>query len=136
MPDFDPNLSYGNEDMIVDDLNGDGLNDIIAINHNGSYRDWNIFAYLQQSNGTFIINKDMFQYNINTSRPTDPNWKHDLMYFDFNGDGKKDISYRNGADNPGVLQKKSVFIRQGNQFIEQDFYQFDPYAKSVLSLVK
>jgi hypothetical protein len=137
LPDFDPTTSsFGNEDMIVDDLNSDGLNDIIAVNRNSSYRDWNIFAYIQQSNGSFIIDKYMFQYTINIARVTDPNWKHDLIYYDYNGDGKKDISYRNAADNPGVMQKKSVFIRQGNKFIETDFYQFDPYAKSILNLVK
>lgn len=137
LPDFDPTISsYGNEDMIVDDLNGDGLNDIIAVNRNSSYRNWNIFAYIQQSNGSFIIDKGMFQYTIHTARLSDPQWKHDLIYFDFNGDGKKDISYRNAADNPGVMQKKSVFIRQGNQFIEQDYFQFDPYAKSILTQIR
>ena len=63
---------------------------------------------------------------------------HDIraVPFDFNDDGAKDFSYRNSADNQGFMQKKTVFIRQGNQFIEQDFYQFDPYAKSILNLVK
>ncbi len=137
LPDFDPTLSsYGNEDMIVDDLNGDGLNDIIAVNRNSDYRDWNIFSYIQQANGSFTIDKSMFQYKINVDRSSDTNWKHDLIYYDFNGDGIKDISYRNSADNPGFMQKKTVFIRQGNQFIETDYFQFDPYAKSIISMLK
>jgi len=31
------------------------------------------------------------------------------------------------------MKKKTVFIRSGNKFIEADFYQFDPYAKFVLT---
>jgi hypothetical protein len=33
------------------------------------------------------------------------------------------------------MKKKTVFIRSGNKFIETDFYQFDPYAKSILASV-
>ena len=33
------------------------------------------------------------------------------------------------------LKKKTVLIRTGNKFIEQDYYQFDPYAKSILSII-
>jgi hypothetical protein len=78
----------------------------------------------------------MFQYNINPNRVDDFNWKPELIYFDYNGDGIKDLSYRNSADNPGFMQKKTVFIRQGNQFVEQDFFQFDPYANSIKGLIK
>ena len=63
---------------------------------------------------------------------------------DFNGDGKKDIAFLDGAagnihlNDPLniMIKKRSVFIRTGNQFIEQDFYQFDPYMKSLLVNVK
>jgi hypothetical protein len=136
LPYFDPNTSYGVEDAMVEDINNDGLNDIVAINRNPNYRNWSLFAYIQQSNGTFIVDNNLFQYNINNSRVNDPNWKPELIYFDYNGDGIKDFSYRNSADNPGFMQKKTVFIRQGNQFIEQDYYQYDPYSKSILNLVK
>jgi hypothetical protein len=136
LPYFDPTTSYGVEDAIVEDINNDGLNDIVAINRNPNYRNWSLFAYIQQSNGTFIVDNNLFQYTINTSRINDFSWKPELIYFDFNGDGAKDFSYRNSADNPGFMQKKTVFIKQGNQFIEQDYYQFDPYAKSILNLVK
>lgn len=136
LPYFDPTTSYGVEDAIVEDINNDGLNDIVAINRNPNYRNWSLFAYIQQSNGTFIVDNNLFQYTINTARLNDFSWKPELIYFDFNDDGAKDFSYRNSADNQGFMQKKTVFIRQGNQFIEQDFYQFDPYAKSILNLVK
>jgi hypothetical protein len=63
---------------------------------------------------------------------------------DFNGDGKKDVAFLDGAagnihlNDPLniMIKKRSVFIRTGNQFIEQDFYQFDPYMKSLLVNVK
>jgi hypothetical protein len=29
------------------------------------------------------------------------------------------------------IKNKTVFIRSGNKFIEKDFFQFDPYAKSL-----
>ena len=124
--------SFLNQDYEMDDLNGDGLNDLIAVN-TPDYRTWNIFAYIQQKDGTFIIDKSMFQYTINSVRKGF--WKPRLIYFDFNGDGLKDVSYLDDADN-GELKYKSVFIRTGNKFVETDFYQFDAYAKSLLPLLK
>lgn len=121
-----------NQDYEMDDLNGDGLNDLIAVN-SINYRSWNIFAYIQQNDGTFIIDKSMFQYTINSTRKGF--WKPRLIYFDFNGDGLKDVSYLDDADN-GELKYKSVFIRTGNKFVETDFYQFDDYAKSLLPSLK
>lgn len=136
LPYFDDASSFGVEDAVVDDINKDGLNDIICINRNPNYRDWGFFTYVQQSNGSFIVDKSMFEYTINTSRISDFNWKPELIYFDFNGDGIKDLSYRNSADNPGFFNKKTVFIRTGNKFVETDFYQFDPYATSIKPLIK
>lgn len=123
---------YLNQDYEMDDLNGDGLNDLIAVN-TPDYRTWDIFAYIQQKDGTFIIDKSMFQYTINSVRKGF--WKPRLIYFDFNGDGLKDVSYLDDADN-GELKYKSVFIRTGNKFVETDFYQFDAFAKSLLPLLK
>ena len=57
------------------------------------------------------------------------------MYYDFNGDGKKDLGYLDDADN-GELATKTVFIRTGNKFVETDFYQYDDYAKSLLPTLK
>jgi hypothetical protein len=75
----------------------------------------------------------MFQYTVNSLRKGF--WKPRLIYFDFNGDGKKDVSYLDDADN-GELIYKSVFIRTGNKFIETDFYQFDDFAKGLLPTLK
>ena len=55
-----------------------------------------------------------------------------IIYFDFNGDGLPDISYidpHNYWNNS--LSRKSVFIRTGNQYVEDDFYKYDPYANSI-----
>ena len=31
----------------------------------------------------------------------------------------------------GELKTKSVFIKEGNDFIEKDFYQYDDFVKSL-----
>jgi hypothetical protein len=132
------NLGVSMQDAIFDDINGDGLKDIIAVNDQvyknpTSWAPWEIYAYIQQQDGSFVIDKTFFTYTINSTRIG--GWKPRLMYFDFDGDGKKDIGYMDSADN-GELKSKSVFIRNGNKFIETDFFQFDPYAKSIKSLIK
>jgi hypothetical protein len=48
-----------------------------------------------------------------------------------NGDGKKDIIYLEMND-MNQLKDKTALIRSGNRFIEQPFYQFDPFAKSLI----
>jgi hypothetical protein len=53
------------------------------------------------------------------------------MLYDFNGDGIKDVSYIDNTNFLGELKTKTVFIRTGDQYIEQDFYQFDPYLNSI-----
>ena len=133
LPVFDiNNPNVGIADFIVDDINEDGLNDMIAVNQ-VQYRGWNFAMYIQQSNKTFKVDNSIFSYNINSTRHG--NWKPKILYYDFNGDGKKDLSYIDDADN-GEIKYKSVFIRSGNNFIEQDYFQYDPYAKSILSLIK
>jgi len=123
-------------DYIVDDLNQDGLRDLIAldcITENDQQR-WEIVFYIRQQNGTFLLDRSWIQYTMNSSKR--PNSKWSLVYTDFNGDGKKDIGYIDSGIMPSRdpnndLMKKSVFIRDGNKFIEQDFYSLDSYAKSV-----
>lgn len=134
-------IGVQNVDYIIEDLNGDGLNDMICLNQQ-SYRNppswapWEIFVYEQQTDGSFIINKTYFTYTVNAKRIDGDGWKSKLIYYDYNNDGIKDISYINSADNNGVMKSKSVFIRKGNKFIEEDFYQYDNYAKSLLSSLK
>jgi hypothetical protein len=121
-------------DYIIDDLNGDNLNDIITLNGK-SHNKWNIEIFIQQSDGSFIFDKNAIQYSINIERP---NWKNKLVYYDFDGDGKKDITYSDAGINAYTdksiindIKLKSVFIRVGSKFIEKDFYQYDAYAKSL-----
>jgi hypothetical protein len=134
-------IGVQNVDYIIEDLNGDGLNDMICLNQQ-SYRNppswapWELFVYEQQTDGSFIINKTYFTYTVNAKRIDGDGWKSKLIYYDYNNDGIKDISYINSADNNGVMKAKSVFIRKGNKFIEEDFYQYDNYAKSLLSSLK
>ncbi len=133
LPNFNNNdLMVGIQDYIVDDINGDGLNDIVALNTT-LYNKWNFVFYLQQKDKSFSIDNSLINYSINNSRKG--MYKPRILYFDYNGDGKKDLSYIDDADN-GEIIYKSVFIRQGNQFVEQDYYQFDPFAASLKSLIK
>jgi len=140
LPYFNSNdeLGVSLQDAIFDDLNGDGLKDIIAVNDKvyknpTTWAPWDIYAYIQQADGTFIIDKTICIYNINSTRKG--GWKPRLVYFDFNGDGIKDLSYLDGADN-GELKYKSVFIRTGNKFIETDYFQYDPFAKSIYNKIQ
>jgi hypothetical protein len=134
LPKFENNTNrpVSQEDYQFDDLNGDGKMDIIALNQ-VEYKTWNIFVYLQNSSGGFEIKKDWIQYTINN--PRKGFWKSNLIYRDFNNDGLKDITYLDDGDN-GETKYKSVFIRKGNQFVEEDIYKYDPYAKSVMSKIK
>ena len=128
-------------DYIIDDLNGDGLRDLMALDciySQTGEQSWELIPYIQQQNGSFLIDNSWIQYTINTNSRPNAKWK--LVYADYNGDGKKDIGYIDSGIMPTLdpnndLKKKTVLIRTGNKFIEQDYYQFDPYAKSILSII-
>jgi hypothetical protein len=148
-----------NLDYIVDDLNGDGLKDIITSSHeqfdfsklannNKPIFASGFYVYIQQKDGTFKIDNTYFQYASNyVTRTNNPWGKKALQYYDYDGDGRKDISYIDasngdefGAFNVSTMSGsrstvKTVFIRQGNQFVEKDYFLFDPYAKSILSIL-
>jgi hypothetical protein len=148
-----------NLDYIVDDLNGDGLKDIITSSHeqfdfsklannNKPIFASGFYVYIQQKDRTFKIDNTYFQYASNyVTRTNNPWGKKALQYYDYDGDGRKDISYIDasngdefGAFNVSTMSGsrstvKTVFIRQGNQFVEKDYYQFDPYAKSILPIL-
>jgi len=128
------NAGINQFDYKVDDLNEDGRLDIIAVN-SVKYSQWNIVIYMQQIDGSFVIDNSWVEYNINTN--SRPSFKTRLIFYDFNGDGRKDISYINSATEPyyrlqnNPLLTKSVFIRVGNKFVEKDYYQFDTFAKQL-----
>jgi len=124
-------------DYIVDDLNGDGLNDFININAT-NHLNWTIEAYIQQANGSFNRELSWVEYTLSLNR-TD--FRNKLIYYDFDGDGKKDITYSDTGMAPytspdNEIKKKTVFIRSGNKFIEKDFFQYDAYAKYLFDSLK
>jgi len=124
-------------DYIVDDLNGDGLNDFININAT-NHLNWTIEAYIQQTNGSFNREVSWIEYTLSLNRN---NYRNKLIYYDFDGDGKKDITYSDTGMAPytspdNEIKKKTVFIRSGNKFIEKDFFQYDPYAKYLFDSLK
>ncbi len=121
-------------DYIVDDINGDGLKDIINIGAT-HHKDWFIEVFIQNKAGEFDRDNSWIQYNINTNR-VNQNYKNKLIYFDFDGDGLKDITYSDSGLNPYTnpdndMKKKSVFLRRGNKFIEYSFFDYDKYAKEL-----
>ena len=116
-------------DFVDDDINGDGLNDLICLTTFMDYKNWDLFAYIQQPNKSFKVDKTVFKFNF----PKKGNWKARLISTDYNKDGKKDVGYINDAsmnknEPNNVMGFKTVFIREGNSFVEKDYYQFDPYA--------
>ena len=134
-------MGVQNIDYIVEDLNGDGLNDLLCLNQQvyrktNTWAPWEIFVYEQEKDGSYVINKNYIMYTINSTRANGDGWKSKLVYYDYNNDGLKDIGYINSADNDGVMKSKSIFIRKGNKFIEEDFYQYDNFSKSLLSNLK
>jgi len=129
LPYYDGTNMITLEDAICDDINSDGKLDIISLIHFWDYKSWDIFVFVQQPNGSFKVDKDIIKFNF----PKKGNWKPELFYVDFNNDGLKDIGYWNDAsmnknEPNNVMGYKTVFIREGNNFVEKDFFQFDPYA--------
>ena len=128
-----PYVTNGNVyDYIVDDINLDSLNDFINISAT-THLDWGIDAYIQQKDGSFKRDVSWIEYAFGTKRG---NYRNKLIYYDFNGDGKKDITYSDTGMDPytsptNEIKNKTVFIREGNKFVEKDFFQYDEYAKSL-----
>jgi hypothetical protein len=119
-------------DYVVDDLNSDGLNDIININAT-NHKNWSIEVYIQKANGSYVREISWIEYTLSLNR-TD--YRNKLIYYDFDADGKKDLTYSDTGMAPytspdNEIKKKTVFIRNGNKFVEKDFFQYDPYAKSL-----
>ena len=141
-------------DYLLMDINNDGLNDFITLTGGGlngknSYN--NIYVEKQISNGVFLYDTTIFQYS--TSFKTKKlggaggTGAH-LFSYDFNNDGKMDIGYINSSwgddcglydsiSNVGnIMPFKTVFIREGDKFVEKDFFQYDLYSKSLLINLK
>lgn len=132
---------YGvhNQDYVIDDINSDGLNDLICLTQRvykttSKWGPWDLFVYIQNKDGSFTINKTYFEYTVSNNRTG--TWKKSLIYFDYNKDGKKDISYLNSADKDNEILMKTVFIRTGDKFIEDDFFKYDTTAKNIKTLIK
>ena len=115
------------QDYVIDDLNNDGRKDMIGLSSLGTDT-WDIFAYIQQADGTFKT--DYSYFNFTTTNRT--KWKPRLLYADFNNDGKKDVSYIDCDLGLKPATDKTIFIRNGSQFNEVSYFQIDSYAKSLL----
>jgi hypothetical protein len=125
-----PGVFTVNKDYLFDDLNSDGKLDIIALNVNSNYSWWNYLPYIQQNDGSFIIDKSYVVTDFKRTSTGDIS-RERLIHTDMNGDGKKDIIYLEMND-MNQLNDKTALIRTGSRFVEQPFYQFDVFAKSLI----
>jgi hypothetical protein len=116
------------------DLNGDGLNDIIATGSLG-YDDWSIVTYTQTSKGVFSKDSTNISYTINTNRHSGnpgSSWKPWLILYDYDGDGQADITYIDPHNYwNSSLKTKSVFLRKGKAFVEGDIFKYDIFLNSI-----
>jgi len=135
--------SHQNIDYVIEEQTGNIIASTgFGINGKSSY--WNIFVY-EKINGTYVINKNKFVFTKNT-KDLDGG-KPKLLYFDYNKDGVKDIGYidcswgsegkvYNSSKKDGNISAfKTVFIKKGNQYVEEDFYQYDLFAKDILTIL-
>lgn len=112
------------------DINSDGLLDIVLSGSYG-YDNWSLGVYVQTSKEVFKADDTMFKYSVN-GIVSGASWKPWLIHHDFNKYSIKDFSYidpHNYLNNS--LHTKSVFIKMGNVYEEQDFYQFDIFANII-----
>jgi hypothetical protein len=131
LPRYNDNQT-SNEDFEIDDLNQDGLNDIIALNKNGNNLNWNFAIYFQNKDKTYFIDTSYFEYKINTTIPRYGRAKFMMFYKDLNQDGKKDIGYFEGADNENQFDKKTIFLRDKNKFIEHYYFEIDSFVSQLI----
>lgn len=128
-----PNRSAVNNDFRIIDFNADGLNDIISTGTiDYSYYYFNI--YIQTERNKFSLDTTKFVHTINLNRSGSQGlyWKPWLILYDFNKDGQKDVSYIDPHNYTNSIFNKTVYIRKGNQFIEEDFYQYDSFCKKIM----
>jgi hypothetical protein len=137
LPMFDKGINMVVLDYVVDDLNKDGFKDLIVLGTTeDNYQNCVFYTYLQKKENEFTIDKSLIVRN-NINPFNKGNIPFRIIYNDFNKDGIKDIGYRNTNANlnlspsSNILLYKSVFIREGNQFIEKPYYQYDEYADSL-----
>jgi hypothetical protein len=138
-------------DYMMMDLNDDGLNDFVVATGGGiggksSYN--NIYAVIQKQPLKFEYDTTIIQFSANFDTKKLGSIQSNLISYDFNNDGKLDIGFINASwgDDCGfydsitnrgnILPYKTVFIREGNKFIEKEYYQYDLFAKSLLSKVR
>jgi len=104
------------------DFNHDSKKDFAVATESDTHNDIQIF--LNDGKDDFIPGQNIhFNYDSLPFR--------EFIVDDFNGDGIKDITYIDAHNFLHTLEKKTVFIRKGNVFEEQDLYQYDPFLSSI-----
>lgn len=133
---------YGKENANTSYIVEEGTGNIIATNGfglNGKLSSWDIFMYTK-INGEYIIDKTKIVFDPNKKTQSRDGGKSLLLYYDYNKDGIKDIGYVDASwgdelgDN-NIMKHKTVFIKTGDKYIEQDFYQYDLVSKNYLVIL-
>jgi hypothetical protein len=132
-----PKSEYLNLDYKSIDINNDGLMDIVATGTATgaifNYMNSDIVAYLQQKDKTFKLDTSVFRFTTILNQPSSISGKPYIGYltlFDYNKDGLIDIGYFDCGQNPS-LSKKTVLINKNGYFLEEDYFQYDEFAKTI-----
>jgi hypothetical protein len=134
---------YGKQNANTSYIVEDGTGNIITANGygiNGKSSYWNIFVYKKTNNG-YDLDKSTIQFDTNRKTKSLDGGKSQLLYYDYNKDGIKDIGYVDASwgDEMGdknIMKYKTVFIKTGDKYVEQDFYQYDLTSKTYLDLLE
>jgi Ig-like domain CHU_C associated/Secretion system C-terminal sorting domain len=137
-----PKYNGGTSDITIDD-NDNSILCITGGGLDGIFSFWNIFRY--KSLGNKLYSLDTSSIRISTKTKQYDGDKSRLVFFDFNKDGLKDISYIDGSwgDVHGqfdsitrigsIVPYKTVLIREGDKYVEKDYFQYDSYSKYLLT---
>ncbi len=134
---------YGKQNANTSYIVEEGTGNIITTNGfgiNGKSSYWNIFIYTKV-NGEYVIDRSKIEFDPNKKTKSLDGAKSILLYYDYNKDGIKDIGYVDASwgDEMGdknIMKHKTVFIKMGNKYVEQDFYQYDLISKNYLLILE
>jgi hypothetical protein len=104
----------------IDDLDQDGLPDIVFANSIDNVGDWQIDSMVYWNSATG------FSDTNTTSLPT--SWSHGLTHGDFNGDGWQDLAFGSFYGDFGYDHPSYIYWNDGGTFDADDVTELDGHA--------